>query len=322
MEQITTVTAGIDTSKAKLDIAVLGRADGLTVENSQPGWKRLAAQLTKLSVTRIGIEATGGYERGVTRYLQQAGFSVSVLQPLQVRSFARMRLKRAKNDRIDALLIAACTELIDGGERVAHDPRFDALANHLTFIEQIEEDLSRIRIRLEHILDARLRRIANADIARLEKRHNAELKRLTAELQAHPDLATRYQLVLSVPGIGPRTALAIVVRMPEIGKVSREEAASLAGLAPFVQQSGKHVGETHIGGGRDRLRRSLYHAALAASFRWNPALVALYQRLIQRGKSHKSALVACARKLLIYANTVVQRGTPWLKNPAPNEGAS
>jgi transposase len=112
-------------------------------------------------------------------------------------------------------------------------------------------------------------------------------------------------------GIGAITALSIVVRLPELGQLSREEVASLAGLAPFVHQSGKRKGETHIGGGRARLRRALYAAAQPASFRWNPALQALYRRLTERGKSHKSALVACARKLLVYANAVVQRGTPW-----------
>jgi transposase len=100
--------------------------------------------------------------------------------------------------------------------------------------------------------------------------------------------------------------------MPEIGTISREQAAALAGLAPFDDDSGKHKGERHIAGGRDRLRRSLYAAALPASFRWNAALIALYRRLIARGKPHKLALVACARKLIIFANTVVQRGTPWL----------
>lgn len=317
MAENTPLTAGIEISKAKLAIAVVGRPGGITVENSRPGWKRLVAELTRLGVTRIGIEATGGYERGVMRHLQQAGFPVILLQPLQVRSFARMRLKRAKNDRIDALLIAACAELIEQNDRLPPDPRFDAFIDHLTFVEQIEEDLSRLRVRLEHIAGARLRRIAGADITRLEKRRDVEIERLTAELQVHPDLAVRYELVLSIPGIGPRTALAIVIRMPELGRISREEAASLAGLAPFVQQRGKHVGETHIAGGRDRLRRALYHAALAASFRWNPALVALYKRLIAGGKAHKTALVACARKLIIFANTVVQRGTPWVNNQSP-----
>ena len=130
------------------------------------------------------------------------------------------------------------------------------------------------------------------------------------------DLARRLDLVLSVPGIGERTALAIVVRMPEIGRISREEAAALAGLAPFDDDSGTHKGQRHIAGGRGRLRRSLYAAALPAAFRWNKALIASTPASSARGKAHNAALIACARKLLIYANTVVQRGTPWVERPA------
>ena len=104
--------------------------------------------------------------------------------------------------------------------------------------------------------------------------------------------------------------------MPELGRVSREEAAALAGLAPFNNDSGKHKGQRRIAGGRGRLRRSLFAAALPAAFRWNKALVRLYARLIARGKAHNAALIACARKLLIYANTVVARGTPWIEIPA------
>jgi transposase len=316
MTDATTLTAGIDTAKDKLDIAVHGQASTFTVENSRAGWRCLAARLAKLGVQRIGIEATGGYERGVTRHLQAVGFTVVMLQPLQVRAFAKLHLRRAKTDRIDAILIAACTVALDAHNRMPPDPRFDALTDHLTFVEQIEDDLARCKTRLEHVADKRVRRIITADIARLEKRRAVELERLTDALRAHDDLARRFDLVLSVPGIGARTALAVVLRMPELGQVSREQAAALAGLAPFVHQSGKRAGETHIGGGRDRLRRSLYAAALAASFRWNPALKALYARLIARGKPHKSALVACARKLLVFANTVVQRGTPWQAQPA------
>ena len=105
-------------------------------------------------------------------------------------------------------------------------------------------------------------------------------------------------------------------RMPELGRVSREQAAALAGLAPFDDDSGKHKGERHIAGGRRRLRRSLFAAALPAAFHWNKALIELYARLIARGKAHNEALIACARKLLVYANTVVQRGTPWTERPA------
>ena len=312
MTKPSTLTAGIDTSKDKLDVAVHGTATRLTVENCKTGWKNLAGELTKAGVERIGIEATGGYEHDVTRYLQAAGFTVVVLQPLQVKAFAKLHLRRAKNDRIDAALIAACTDIFDVRNKMPPDPRFDALTELLTFVEQTEADIVRFKTRLEHTRDKRLLRTINADIKRLVKRRAVELQRLTAELRRHADLATRFELVLSIPGIGERTALALIVRMPELGRVSREQAAALAGLAPFVHQSGKRQGETHSGGGRSRLRRSLYAAALPASFRWNPALKALYARLIARGKSHNSALIACARKLLVFANTVVARGTPWV----------
>ena len=315
MGEVNTVTAGIDTATDQLDVAVHGRAGAFTVANNAAGWKTLAAELSRTGVQRIGIEATGGYERGVTRYLQATGLAVVVLQPLQVRAFAKLHLRRAKNDRLDAVLIAACTHMLDTRNRITPDPRFDALADHLTYIEQIEDDIARFNARLEHIADRRLRHAIAADIVRLEKRRGAELKRLTAELHEHADLAQRFALVLSIPGIGARTALAVIVRMPELGQVSREQAAALAGLAPFVHQSGKRQGETHIGGGRARLRRSLYAAALPAAFRWNPALVALYRRLTGRGKPHKSALVACARKLLAFANAVIHRGTPWAHPP-------
>ena len=158
-------------------------------------------------------------------------------------------------------------------------------------------------------------RIVTNDIARLKARRTAQMLLIEKHLRAHPDLARRLDLVLSIPGIGERTALALIIRMPELGQVSREEAAALAGLAPFDDDSGKHKGQRHIAGGRGRLRRSLFAAALPASFRWNKALVALYARLIARGKAHNAVLIACARKLLIYANTVVQRGTPWTEKP-------
>ena len=123
--------------------------------------------------------------------------------------------------------------------------------------------------------------------------------------------------MLSIPGLGERTAIAIVIRMPELGSVSREEAAALAGLAPFDRDSGKQKGERHIAGGRTRLRRSLYAAALPAAFHWNAQLKTFYKRLVENGKNHRAALTACARKLITYANTVVQRGTPWTSNPQP-----
>jgi len=315
MQDIITLTAGIDTSKATLDVAVYGQTERWQVANALQGWRRLAAELAKVGVARIGIEATGGYERGVVGCLRAAGFKVLVLQPIQVRAFARVHLRRAKNDALDAMLIAACAVTIDPPS-IEPDDRLTELAGQLTFVEQIEEDIARLKVRLEHIDEPRLRRLVLTDIARLKARRTTELLRIARQLRLHEDLARRLDLVLSVPGIGERTALAIIVRMPELGRIDREKAAALAGLAPFDDDSGKHRGERHIGGGRARLRRSLFAAALPAAFRWNKALIALYTRLTARGKAHNEALIACARKLLIYANTVVQRGTPWVEKPA------
>jgi transposase len=313
MTKTSTGTAGIDTAKDKLDIAVHGQARHWQVENTLTGWRRLAAELVKTGVTKVGIEATGGYERGVVAHLRNEGFVVLVLQPIQVKAFARVHLRRAKNDALDAVLIAACTATLDPPQ-IEPDARLMKLADDLTFVEQIEEDIARFKTRLEHIDEPRLRRLVVADIARLKARRTAELRRIARQLRLHPDLARRFDLVLSVPGIGERTALALIIRMPELGRISREQAAALAGLAPFDDDSGKHRGQRHIAGGRGRLRRSLFAAALPASFRWNRALCELYTRLKARGKAHNAALIACARKLLIYANTVVQRGSPWVEN--------
>jgi transposase len=311
MQHPTTVTAGIDTAKDKLDVAVYPGDARLTVENRPSGYRRLVIELRRLGVSRAGIEATGGYERGPVEHLRAAGFAVVVLQPLQVKAVAKLHLRRAKNDALDAALIARCTALVDPPE-ARHDPRIPPLADALTFVEQVEEDIARAKTRREKTAAPRLNRIIAADIERLTARRNSELRHLAQALHRHADLARRLELVESIPGIGRRTALAIVLRMPEIGTIGREQAAALAGLAPFDDDSGNHKGERHIAGGRERLRRSLYAAALPAAFRWNPALIALYQRLTARGKPHKIALVACARKLIIFANTVIHRGTPWI----------
>jgi len=142
MTQTNITTAGIDTSKLKLDIAVHGRTERWQVANALPGWRALAADLAKAGVTRVGIEATGGYERGVVQHLRAMGFVVLVLQPIQVKAYARMHLRRAKNDALDAVLIAACAAALDQ-PRITPDPRLTELAGLLTFVEQIEEDIAR-----------------------------------------------------------------------------------------------------------------------------------------------------------------------------------
>jgi transposase len=315
MSKTTTLAAGIDVAKAKLDIAVHGCNERWQVVNAPAGFRELVRLMRRHKVTRVGLEATGGYERDVVAHLREAGFAVVVLQPLQVRAFARFILCRAKSDRIDAGLIATCTSQHDRLHE-APDARFAPLTDLLTFIEQTEEDIARLKTRLEHVRDAAVRDIFLADIARLKERRAAMIAKLVTAVREHDDLARRLDLLTSIDTIATRTAIAFLIRMPELGRLSREQAAALAGLAPFVHDSGKHKGERHIAGGRARLRKSVYAAALPGAFRWNKQLIALYQRLLAAGKPHKVALVACARKLVIYANTVLARGTPWTPSAA------
>jgi transposase len=304
------VAAGIDVAKLHLDIAIHGIRQGCRVAYTPEGLGELLRLLRRHQVTRVGLEASGGYERDVVAYLREAGLVVVVLQPAQVRAYAKVKLLRAKTDRIDAQLIAAFAAE-HAVIREVSDSRLTALAERLTCLEQIEEDMARIKVRLEHVREADMVHDWKEDLARLRQRRRRTMARLLTLLRQHDDLAQRLDLVLSIDGIGPRTAISLLIRMPELGRLSRGEAASLAGLAPFNHDSGDRKAERFIEGGRARLRTSLYAAALPAAFRWNAALVSLYARLKKAGKPHKVALVACARKLLIFANTIVARGTPW-----------
>jgi transposase len=315
MSKPSIVCAGIDTGKRKLDVALDGRRERLQVDNTPDGHRKVSEWLRQYRTMRVGIEASGGYEQAVVAQLRRDGFVVIVFQPAQVRAYARFHLQLAKNDKIDAALIAACT----AAARKIHappDPRLAPFAEHQTLIEQITDDIARIKTRRESCRDPRIRGVWKQEIARLNGLIKAELKQLVAAIRQHPDLAERLDLIASVDGVGLRTAVAILVRMPEIGRLSREQAAALVGLAPYDRDSGDAVGARHIEGGRQRLRTSLYNAGFAAAFHWNDELKATYQRLTAAGKPHKVALVACARKLLIYVNTVVQRGTPWVSTKA------
>jgi transposase len=315
MRKPSTKAAGIDTGKHKLDVALSSGDDVLQIANNETGYQELCAWLRKHKIKRAGIEASGGYEQDVVAWLRSRGHVVIIFQPMQVRAYARYRLKRAKNDKIDARLIAVCaaeSEQI----REPSDPRLSALKERLRLIEQIEEDASRMKTRLEAYRNKSLICLLKAEIRRLLKWRRSEIKVLLAELAAHEDLHRKMELLSSIDGVGERTALAMLIHMPELGTLRREEAASLAGLAPFDNDSGERCGQRHVWGGRHRLRRSLYAAALPAAFQWNSALIALYSRLTAAGKPHKLALVACARKLIVYANAVLERGTPWIASAA------
>lgn len=304
--------AGVDVGKLKLDAAVHGLDELIEVANAEAGFDALIAWLRVRQVGRVGLEATGGYERGVRAALERAGFEVVVHQPIEVRLFAKLKRRRAKNDRLDARLIAAATAQVDA-VKAARDPRLTDLAERLTAYEQITDQAAEMKTFLESV---RLE-----DVAEDIRGHVRSLERLKAKLaaevigriKAEPDLLARFRLLISLPGIGPIVAATLVVRMPELGAMRRGQAASLIGVAPFDRDSGQHKGLRLIGGGRSRPRRMLYLAALAAK-RCDPALKAFAQQLLARGKRPKVIAVAVMRKLIEAANLVLARGQPWTRH--------
>ena len=317
--------AGIDVAKATLVVAIKTEAASGAVaerfsdDNTQAGWTRIAAKLKAFAVVRVGLEATGNYEAGVTAALRHDGFAVRVFDPRQIHGFRRFRQKRAKTDPIDAVLIADVTAVADDPQ-APPDPRLAPLAEHLTLIDMITEDIARLKTRRDRFTDPDHRTFLDDEIRRLDQLRQAQIVRLRAKVRAEADLAHRLTLLLSIPCIGIGTALAFVIRMPELGHMTREEAAALVGLAPFNADTGQTEGERHIAGGRQRLRRSVFLAAFSGSQRWNPILAALYKRLKANGKHHTVATIACARKLVEIANVILTRNTPWLDakpaNPA------
>ncbi|MCC8968816.1 IS110 family transposase [Bradyrhizobium sp. Pear76] len=317
MTKHSTVCAGIDIGKLKLDVALNGSKARLEADNNTAGHDTIVAWLKRHKVDRIGVEATGGYEKNLVRVLRRAGFVVVVLQPLQVRAYAQFRLKLAKNDKIDAAMIAACVASVEELHD-APDPRFEAFAATQTLIDQLNEDIVLYKTRLEMAQDETSRAFWKQEIASRKAHVRDARKGLREAMRQHADLAAKLDLIASVQGVAEKSAIAVLIRMPEIGMLSREAVAALAGLAPYDDDSGTRSGPRHIRGGRTRLRTSLYAAAFPATFHWNPLLKTFYERLRNKGKTHKMALVACARKLLIFINTVVARGTPWLPIAAAN----
>lgn len=305
------IAGGVDVGKAWLDAAIhTVPGKPLHQPNTPEGRAVIIGFFLEHEVTRVGIEASGSYEFEMVEAMREAGLEVIVFQPAQVRAYAKFLKLRAKTDPIDAALIAQCAAAQQEA-RDRPDPRLAPLAEHLTYLDQIGEDIARLRTRLDRYRDHRLIAGIREEIARLTRRQRAEFALVGKAVRLRPDLLERFRLLLSIDGIGEPTALALLIRMPELGTISRERASSLAGMAPFTQKSGRWVGEAHVSGGRGRVGRALFAAAQAASQRWNKALVELYGRLKASGKHHSVAVVACARKLVIFANTVLARGTPW-----------
>lgn len=306
--------AGIDVGKLGLDAAVHGLEDTVAAANDAAGIGELIAWLRAREVGRVGMEATGGYERLARAALEAAGFEVVVHQPLEVKLFARLKRRRAKNDRLDAQLIAAATVQIEA-VKAAQDPRLRELAERLTAYEQVADLAAQLKTGMEHISLEDLAGAIRAEIRSLERLKRQLAADLLGRIKAEPDLLERLQLVRSIPGVGPITAISLVVRMPELGAMKRGQAASLLGVAPFDRDSGQHRGQRFISGGRSRPRRLIYLAALAAK-RCDRGFKAFVDAMLARGKPLRVAIVALMRKLIEAANLVLQRGQPWAVRPS------
>ena len=314
MEQGKTSTkiAGIDVGKHRLDGAVHGLDEATAVENGPAGIAELIAWLKAREVGRVGLEATGGYERAVRAALEQAGFEVVVHQPLEVRLFAKLKRRRAKNDRLDARLIAAATAQVDA-VRAARDPQLVALADRLTAYELITDKAADLKIFLESVSLKDVAAAIRASLRSLERTKAQLLAEIIARIKVRPDLVARFHLLLSLPGVGKVVAATLLVRMPELGSMKRGQAACLAGVAPFDRDSGQWKGLRFIQGGRSRPRRMLYIAALSAR-RCSPAFKAFADQLAARGKPPKVIITAIMRKLIEAANLVLNRAQPWVKH--------
>jgi len=311
--QSSTKVAGIDVGKRGLDVAVHGLEDELRVDNAPGGFSELIGWLKAREVGRVGLEATGGYERRVRAALDGAGFEVVVHQPIEVRRFAQLKRRRAKNDRLDARLIAAATAQVEA-VKAAQDPRLADLAERLTAYEQITDLISSLKASLESVTLKDLAVLLRTQIKTLERTKARLSLDVLRRIKAEADLLARFRLLTSLPGIGPIVAASLVIRMPELGGMKRGQAASLLGVAPFDRDSGQWKGQRFITGGRARPRRMLYLAAVAAK-RFDPGFKAFAERLTTAGKPKKLVTVAVMRKLIEAAHLVLARGNPWSATP-------
>ena len=304
------IVAGIDTGKLELHVCLMPGERRFTVTNDAAGIAALVAACRAAGISRCGIESTSIYHREPARALRQAGFAVIEPQPRQIRAFAQAVLQWSKSDPLDARVIAryaAIAETVREGQAA----EIEALSEPLTYIEQLEARIAWLKTSRERFADARIGKDIEADIKRLKARRARELKKLEIRLRKTETLARRLDLLLSIPGVAERTAIGFLIRMPELGSLGREQAASLAGLAPHLCDTGQFRGERHIYGGRERFRHTAFMAAFAAAMQWNEDLQVFYRRLLAHGKTHTAAVVACARKLVILANAILARGTPW-----------
>ena len=304
------IAVGIDVSKDHLDIAVRPGGEAFTVERNAAGVEQLAERLRMVSPHVVALEATGGFETVAAATLAAAGLPVVVVNPAQVRAFAKAIGQRAKTDPIDAAVIAHFAEATKPQVRPLPDEATRLLADLVARRRQIVEMIGAERQREKRMTVPHLRK----SIARLIKALEKELAGLNTDIddavRGSPVWREKEDLLQSVPGVGPIIASTLIAELPELGRCGRRQIAALAGLAPFTRRSGQWRGKSFIGGGRQAVRTALFMGAMVAK-QHIPGLKAFFDRLVAAGRPTLIALIAVARKLLTILNAVLRDNRPW-----------
>jgi len=308
----TELHVGIDVAKDRLDVAILETGELFAVDNDEAGHAALVERLSGCGIGAIGLEASGGYERAVLKALWQKGLPVRRINPHRLRQFARAAGVNAKNDRLDARVIARFLATLPV-HPVEFDPSLEVVIELVTVRRQLRAELSRVNNQLEHVRDAALKRLAKRRASRLSADILLLDKRIAQAIAADPAMAHRNSLLRSTPSVGPVLSATLIALLPELGRLSNRRIAALVGLAPFDHDSGKLKGKRCIWGGREPVRNVLYMAALSAGVH-NPVFAAFRQRLRAKGKEAKVAIIAVMRKLITTLNAMIRDDKPW--NPA------
>ena len=301
---------GIDVSKDRLDVHVRPSGESLAVARDGQGLEQLVARLGVIAPELVVLEATGGFEITVAAAIAAAGLPLAVVNPAQVRAFARAVGQLAKTDRLDAELIARFAEQVRPTPRPVLGEQARGLAELVARRRQIVEMIGMESNRRRQARSAEVLKGLERTLAALQAALADLDREIDDQVRGSPVWRARENLLTSVPGIGPVTARTLIAELPELGRVDRRSIAALVGVAPINRDSGSLRGHRAIAGGRSDVRNVLYMAALAA-IRWNPAIRDLYARLRNRGRPAKAALVAAMRKLLTILNAMLRDQKPW-----------
>jgi transposase len=305
----TTVILGIDVSKEWIDAHLLPQETSWRVANDAKELHAWADSLPE-GITLAVLEATGGLEIQTAIALAQAKVPTAIVNPKQTRAFAQALGQRAKSDPIDAELIARFGEKIQPQAKALPDEDQAALKELLTRRRQLIADKTAELNRLGSMRSSEAQKSIKAHIQWLTKQIERIDQQIDDTIKKSPLWLVKEQLLTSVPGIGPHTARTMLASMPELGQLNRREIASLAGLAPYIRESGKWKGKRFIGGGRSEIRAALYMAALSSTRR-DSAFSKFYRSLRDQGKPHKVAITACMRKMLTVMNAVIRDQKLW-----------